>query len=305
MREGLRPVRARIVDPDKPAARERHGADRRYRGAPGRAGSEERAIARAGRDDRQPSCRSSTRRSRAPRSCGSPPRTRSRNMITEHLLDRPTALVDGDSDAPAPVARLIDELIAAGAEGLRCLAVLDCGQEKPLERGVPGGRVCNACLKRRRPAEICSRCGKREPRATRGRTEAGVPCVPSADLHPAGRALRVCGSTAAIGPANGSARECRERPHTTCASVRPPARDPDRTAPARVLTADWASREPCRECGELTVGATARVAADASSAIAGRSGPAAGAGGCARSSASRSTATRISVRSAGAGRRCV
>ena len=31
-------------------------------------------------------------------------RTRSRNMITEHLLARPTGLVDGDSDAPAPVA---------------------------------------------------------------------------------------------------------------------------------------------------------------------------------------------------------
>jgi hypothetical protein len=68
-------------------------------------------------------------------------RTRSRSLITEYLAEHPTALVDGGSSASAPVARLIVELIAAGVEGLALPRCLDCGQERPLVRGVPGGKV--------------------------------------------------------------------------------------------------------------------------------------------------------------------
>lgn len=59
-------------------------------------------------------------------------RTRSRNMISEHLAAHPTALVDGDSAAPAPVARLISELIAVGVEGVALPLCFDCGEPKPL-----------------------------------------------------------------------------------------------------------------------------------------------------------------------------
>jgi hypothetical protein len=71
-------------------------------------------------------------------------RTRSRSMITEHLAGHPTALVDGDSSAPAPVARLIAELIAAGVEGLSLPRCLDCGQEKPLAEGCQVARYATA-----------------------------------------------------------------------------------------------------------------------------------------------------------------
>ena len=43
-------------------------------------------------------------------------RTESRNMITRYLIAHPTALVDGGSGAPDPVARLIEELIARGGQ---------------------------------------------------------------------------------------------------------------------------------------------------------------------------------------------
>ena len=94
-------------------------------------------------------------------------RTESRNMITGYLIAHPTALVDGDSGAPDPVARLIEELIASGVEGLQRPRCLDCGEPKPLVRRVPGGRVCNRCRHRRRPQEMCAQCGTIARRAKR------------------------------------------------------------------------------------------------------------------------------------------
>lgn len=94
-------------------------------------------------------------------------RTESRNMITGYLIAHPTALVDGDSGAPDPVARLIEELIASGVEGVQRPRCLDCGEPKPLVRRVPGGRVCNRCRHRRRPHEMCAQCGTLARRAKR------------------------------------------------------------------------------------------------------------------------------------------
>ena len=65
-------------------------------------------------------------------------------MITEHLVEHPTALVDGDSSAPAPVARLIAELIAAGVEGLRCLAVLTAVRRSRWLEGCQAARSATA-----------------------------------------------------------------------------------------------------------------------------------------------------------------
>jgi hypothetical protein len=62
-------------------------------------------------------------------------------MITGYLIAHPTALVDGDSGAPDPVARLIEELIASGVEGLQRPRCLDCGEPKPLVRRPPDPSV--------------------------------------------------------------------------------------------------------------------------------------------------------------------
>ena len=86
--------------------------------------------------------------------------TKMLGTVAAHLATHPTALIDGDSAAPLAVARLIDALRAAGVQGLVDPCCMDCGQAKHLHYRVPGGRVCNACEKRRRPREPCARCGE-------------------------------------------------------------------------------------------------------------------------------------------------
>ena len=221
---------------------------------PGRAGSEERAILRAVQTivSVAPLVDAALARAAIERVTS---RTRSRNMITEHLLARPTALVDGDSDAPAPVARLIEELIAAGADGLVLPRCLDCGKRKPLERRVPGGRVCNACLHRRRPHEVCSVCGKSAVRAIRD-AEARPVCgrchqrIYVRAVHRCG----VCGVNRSYRTRKRICRECAERPHTTCAACGLPAPVPIDGSSPRCSHCTTGETAPCRECGELTVG---------------------------------------------------
>ena len=131
------------------------------------------------------------------------PTTKMLGKVAAHLATHPTALIDGDSAAPLPVARLIDALRAAGVHGLVDPCCMDCGQPKHLHYRVPRGRVCNACEKRRRPREptVCAvrqalparrwRDGRRlllrPPRgALHGlRSQPQRPLVshPSADLH--------------------------------------------------------------------------------------------------------------------------
>jgi integrase len=184
-------------------------------------------------------------------------RTRSRRMITEHLAEHPTALVDGDSNAPAPVARLISELIAAGLEGVALPRCLDCAQQKPLVRGVPGGKVCNGCLKRRRPAEICSRCGKLEPRATRDPNGQPVcaACHRRTYIRPVDRCA-VCGVNRSYRTRKRICTQCRQRPHSTCDTCGQPAAIPPAGEPARCSHCRLGRAEPCEGCGEPTIGRT-------------------------------------------------
>ena len=89
--------------------------------APGRAGTAERAIARCIEilSALVPQVDAEVAGAAIMRVAS---RTELRNMITGYLIAHPTALVDGDSGAPAPVARLIEDLIASGVEGLKPLA---------------------------------------------------------------------------------------------------------------------------------------------------------------------------------------
>jgi hypothetical protein len=182
-------------------------------------------------------------------------RTRSRNMITDYLLERPTALVDGDSGAPAPVARLIAELIAGGVEGLATPRCLDCGQPKPLQRRAPGGRICNACQFARRPPVTCSRCGTRGTRA--GSDPTGQPlchaCHRRTCIRPV-HACTVCGVRRTYRTGKRVCSECREQPHATCATCGAAAPIPAAAEPAQCAHCRLSTPEPCCECGELTIG---------------------------------------------------
>jgi hypothetical protein len=222
--------------------------------APGRAGNAERAIVRA-----------------AVTVCGLVPQvdvalaraaivsvasqTKSRNMITEYLVAHPAALVDGDSGAPDPVARLIGELIAAGVDGLALPRCLDCGEPKPLRRHVPGGRVCNRCLFRRRPLETCASCGTIARRAKRD-ADSNPICARCNRLTyvPTVHRCGVCGVNRTYRTKKRICRECAELPHTSCAACGLPAAIPTDGTDPRCSHCVTGTTEPCRECGELTAG---------------------------------------------------
>jgi hypothetical protein len=161
-------------------------------------------------------------------------RTESRNMITNYLFAHPTALVDGDSGAPGPLAHLIEDLIASGVAGLQPPRCLDCGEPKPLVRRVPGGRVCNRCRHRRRPLEACARCGTIARRATR-----------DADGHPiCGRCHQLTYVSAPTGPTSGSATTAQSSrtPPAWRAGCQPRSRSTRPTRAARTARRERASR---------------------------------------------------------------
>ena len=172
--------------------------------------------------------------------------------VAAHLATHPTALIDGDSAAPLAVARLIDALRAAGVQGLVDPCCMDCGQAKHLRYRVPGGRVCNACEKRRRPREPCARCGKLSPRGAR---VDGVMVGACCYVRPAERCT-VCGVNR-----SGRSYRTRRRICTECAQRRTRAarragatrRSPSQARQRGARTARPASPAPCVVCGELTV----------------------------------------------------
>jgi hypothetical protein len=222
--------------------------------APGPAGTADRAIARAAETvsslipqvDGELACAAILRVTS---------RTESRNMITEYLIAHPTALVDGDSGATDPVARLIEDLIASGVEGVQRPRCLDCSEPKPLVRRVDGGRVCNRCRHRRRPLEKCARCGAMARRAKRDAD--GEPicarCNQLTYVPPVHR-CGVCGVNRTYRTKKRICRECAEQPHTSCAACGLPAAIPTDGTDPRCSHCATGTTELCRECGELTAG---------------------------------------------------
>ncbi len=180
--------------------------------------------------------------------------TPTREKIAAHLTAHPRALVNGDSGAPGPVRRVIAELRAAGVEGLVDPRCLDCGQPRPLGYPVTGGRVCNACEKRRRKPERCGRCGNVSVRA--GRVD-GVAIGSCCYVRPVHRCT-VCG----INRRERSYRTrrricagCAQRPHASCATCGLDAPAPSAPGePARCAHCALTPPLPCTACGELTIG---------------------------------------------------
>jgi hypothetical protein len=180
------------------------------------------------------------------------PTTKMLGKVAAHLTTHPTALTDGDSAAPLPVARLIDALRAAGVHGLVDPCCMDCGQAKHLHYRVPGGRVCNACEKRRRPREPCPRCGKLSPRGAR---VDGVMVGACCYVRPAERCT-VCGvnrSGRSYRTRRRICTDCAQRSHTSCETCGRDAPIPETGAPARCVPCATRSPAPCVVCGELTV----------------------------------------------------
>jgi hypothetical protein len=145
-------------------------------------------------------------------------------MITNYLVAHPTALVDGDSGATDPVARLIEDLIASGVEGVQRPRCLDCGESKPLVRRMPGGRVCDRCRHRRRPQEKCPQCGMITRRAKRHADGKPI-CARCHQLTyvPTVHRCVVCGVNRTYRTKKRICREWAELPHTSCAACGLPA----------------------------------------------------------------------------------
>lgn len=109
------------------------------------------------------------------------------------LRAHPDALASG---APPVVGRLVIELIARGAHGLRAPTCVVCGRVGWALTVTDGGGMCKRCAARRNP-ETCARCGVVKPVA--GRIGQGEPICEPCRRHTRGhRPCGVCGKTASI-----------------------------------------------------------------------------------------------------------
>jgi hypothetical protein len=87
-------------------------------------------------------------------------RAREREQLAAWLAEHPDALTCGASAGPLALVRLLWELDAAGVVGVARARCAGCGTaRRQLPLTVPGGRVCNQCLRRDR-LEPCARCGQ-------------------------------------------------------------------------------------------------------------------------------------------------
>jgi hypothetical protein len=87
-------------------------------------------------------------------------RVREREQLAAWLAGHPDALTCGASAGPLSLVRLLWELDAAGVAGVARARCAWCDTaRRQLCLTVPGGRVCNRCLRRSR-LEACARCGQ-------------------------------------------------------------------------------------------------------------------------------------------------
>lgn len=180
--------------------------------------------------------------------------TPNRGVIARYLAAHPLALVSGESAAPGPVRRLISELRAAGVDGLVEPRCLDCAQPKALRRGVPGGRVCNACEKRRRKPQPCGRCGTLSVPSVRVDGVAIGSCCYVRPVH----RCTVCGINRRERSYRTRQRlcaDCAQHPHTTCQTCGLDAPVP--AHPGEVACCAHCALKPpapCAGCSVLTIG---------------------------------------------------
>jgi len=87
-------------------------------------------------------------------------RVREREQLAAWLAAHPDALTCGASAGPPSLVRLLWELDAAGIAGVARARCVQCDTaRRQLSLIVPGGRICNQCLRRNR-AQPCARCGR-------------------------------------------------------------------------------------------------------------------------------------------------
>jgi len=168
-------------------------------------------------------------------------RVREREQLAAWLAAHPGALTSGTSSGPPSLVRLLWELDAAGIVGVARARCVQCDTaRRQLCLIVPGGRICNQCL-RRNQAAPCTRCGQPGIVAFRDQQRQAV-CPRCRRRDPATfQPCRQCGQRGPV-----AARDTHGRPLGSCCY----------TTPARA----------CGGCGTLgpitaTTGAGPRCAA--------------------------------------------
>lgn len=103
--------------------------------------------------------------------------------LSWEIEDRPDLLTGQGQQGSAPLARLVVNLIAAGAPGVIAPPCPQCSKTLPLTHTRNGLRVCKPCYRRTAPTEPCSGCGR--DRAPHGRTDdGGALCATCFNIHP-------------------------------------------------------------------------------------------------------------------------
>ena len=169
-------------------------------------------------------------------------------MITEYLARHPTALADGDSGAPDPVARLIEDLIASGVEGLRGPRCLDAASRSRFPGGCLAAGSATRCRHRRRPQEMCARCGTIAPRErARTATRSAHAAIQLTYVPPVDR-CGVCGVNRTTERRSGSAASApsSRTPAARRAGCRPRSRPTGADPRARTARRERASRAGMR-----------------------------------------------------------
>jgi hypothetical protein len=180
------------------------------------------------------------------------PTTKMLGKVAAHLATHPTALIDSDSAAPLPVARLIDALRAAGRARARgpLLHGLLSSEASALSGAERAGvqRVREAPS----PSEAVRAVRQALPARRACRWRDGRRLL----LRPSRGALHVCGvnrSGRSYRTRRRICTDCAQRSHTSCETCGRDAPIPETGAPARCVPCATRSPAPCVVCGELTV----------------------------------------------------